>query len=80
MVTENLDDDLNDEIDLSKLPIVARGRYAPERLSQFADSIPPQFIVAIDGDLYRLIKDRAAQEHRSISEMVNILLQRELTP
>lgn len=38
-----------------------------------------QFMVPMDSGVYSRIKDRAKREHRSISEMIDILLQRELT-
>ncbi len=37
-----------------------------------------QFMVPVDSKTYTQVKDRAALEHRTISEMITILLQREL--
>lgn len=37
-----------------------------------------QFMVPVDSKVYSQVKDRAEQEHRTISEMITILLQREL--
>ena len=37
-----------------------------------------QFMVPVDSQTYIQVKDRAALEHRTISDMITILLQREL--